>query len=364
MAKSLFGGRKADALIPASNPASFAALFDPDAEQWSMLDLDDIEIQKQSREVFDEDSIAELARSIESIGQAVPVMVRRAAAGAEKPYILVAGERRCRALRLLGKTQVRAIIRTLDALEAAAIQAAENIHRENLTQMEQARMVAQMVETLGSAEAAARHFGKSPGWVSQQTMLLNLPPVTQRIVDENVSADLAVIAAVATVERTSGPEAAAQSVEKIKAAPKGKARDIAREAAREAKSKPSSAGNGKAASVAPADNARRTLAASPVDRLATFLVQPRKSPAEKEEIDQWLADLSGADLEAIRAHLRGFYANGERDRMNPGPAFMRGIEDGVFSAWGRGSVAAVAWLHGVAGRPFDEGDILLAALTV
>jgi ParB family chromosome partitioning protein len=350
MAKSLFGGRKADTSLPAAPTASFAALFDPDAEQWSLIDLDDIEVRAQSRTEFDADSLAELAQSIADIGQAVPVMVRRAEPGADKPYVLVAGERRCRALRLLGREQVRAIIRTMDESNAAAIQAAENIHRENLSQIEQARMVDAMVKKLGTAEAAAKHFGKSPGWVSQQVMLLNLPAVAQSVVDSNISADIAVIAAVASVERTAGAEAAARSVEKIKTAPKGKAREVAREAARAAKAP-------KAAPAAP--KARKAL--KPIEHLREFLCDMDHAP-ELDEITAWISELSPDALRDITAHLQAHHGHGAQQRLAPGAEVLRGIEDARFASWGLGAAALVAWVHGVAGRPFDLADVLTTAL--
>ncbi|CAZ90400.1 Plasmid partitioning protein parB [Thiomonas arsenitoxydans] len=368
MAKSLFGGRKADALIPASNPASFAAMFDPNADQWSLLDLDDIEIRAQSRQEFDAESIAELARSIADIGQAVPVIVRRAEAGAALPYVLVAGERRCRALRELGREQVRAVIRTISDTDAAAIQAAENIHRENLSQMDQARMVAQMAETLGSAEAAARHFGKSPGWVSQQMMLLNLPPVAQTVVDDNLSSDLAVIAAVSTVERQSGATAAAEVVRQLKAAPKGKAREVARSAARTAKDAKGREG-ARAALVKPAGvdtSAGRAGAGDesgevdPVMVLHVYLLRIERDRS-REGVNAWLRSLPEGRADAISAHLRAYYAQGEHCCLKPAETLVKFVRDGVFSGWGKQGAAMVAWVNGLAGRPFDVIDILLSA---
>ncbi|OZB55736.1 MAG: hypothetical protein B7X43_00045 [Thiomonas sp. 15-63-373] len=368
MAKTLFGGRKADALIPASNPASFAAMFDPNADQWSLIDLDDIEIRAQSRQEFDAESIAELARSIADIGQAVPVIVRRADADAAQPYVLVAGERRCRALRELGRDQVRAVIRTMSDIDAAAIQAAENIHRENLSQMDQARMVAQVIEKLGSAEAAARHFGKSAGWVSQQTMLLNLPPVAQTVVDDNLSSDLAVIAAVSTVERQSGATAAAEVVKQLKAAPKGKAREVARSAARTAKDTKGREGT-RAAKAKPAqvdasahgeDTGDEGGAVDPVMVMHVYLLRIEHYK-DREGVDAWLRSLPDGRAEAISAHLRAYYAQGEHCRLNPAEKLVKFVRDGVFSGWGKQGAAMVAWVNGLAGRPFDVIDILLSA---
>lgn len=359
MAKSLFGGRKADALIPTSNPASFAALFDPNADQWSLLDLDDIEIRAQSRQEFDADSIAELARSIADIGQAVPVIVRRAGEGEALPYVLVAGERRCRALRELGRAQVRAVIRTISDTDAAAIQAAENIHRENLSQMDQARMVAQMVEKLGSAEAAARHFGKSAGWVSQQTMLLHLPPVAQTVVDENLSSDLAVIAAVSTVERASGADAASEVIEQIRAAPKSKAREVARGAARKAKEAKATDVERKARAQ-PAAAGDASAEVDPVIVLDAYLL---RMPEDENRggVDAWLRGLPDRRADDIGKHLREYYAYGEHCRLNPGATLVKHLREGIFTGWGRQGAAAVAWLHGLAGRPFDVADIILIA---
>lgn len=368
MAKTAFPRKSAAAeaapSIPLSNPGSFAAMFDPNAEAWSLIDLDDIEIRPQHRTEFNDDSLRELASSIDACGQIDPMVVRRATAGAAKPYVLVTGERRYRALRLLGRSQGRAVLRTLTDQEADAIQAAENIHRENLSQMDQARMVDKAVRDLGSVEAAARHFGKSAGWVSQQTMLLTLPAVTQRIVDENVSSDLAVIGAVASVEKKSGPEAAAAVVHKIKAADgKSAKRDIARNAAQKAKAEASA--KKPAGRTAPKTAARPAKAPpklDPLQLLGQYMAGHTKAP-ERDAVQTWVDELDDSVRIVIDRALLSNHAAGKNDRLNPGPTFVKSLDDGRFTSFGKGAAYSVAWLHGLVDRQYDLVDVLHGALT-
>jgi ParB family chromosome partitioning protein len=128
---------------------------------------------KQPRRRFDEDSLQALAGSLGEHGVLQPVLVRPTAGGG---YELVAGERRWRAARLAGLTSIPAIVREREdaqALEAALV---ENMAREDLNPIEEARACAALVEELGlTREDVGRRVGRSRVAVSNLVRLLDLP---------------------------------------------------------------------------------------------------------------------------------------------------------------------------------------------
>lgn len=112
--------------------------------------------QHQPRQRFDDESIAQLAASIESAGLMQPIVVRPGASGFE----LVAGERRWRAFQSLGKTEIPAIVRAVDHQTAAEWALIENLQREDLDPLERADGLARLMEEFGlSASEAARQVG-------------------------------------------------------------------------------------------------------------------------------------------------------------------------------------------------------------
>ncbi len=128
----------------------------------------------QPRTRFDADSIAALAESIAAVGVVQPLIVRPLGDGR---YELVAGERRWRAAQSAGLETVPALIRDQDEpgrLETALI---ENVAREDLNAVEEARACATLVEDLGiSKEELARRLGRSRPAISNLIRLLDLPP--------------------------------------------------------------------------------------------------------------------------------------------------------------------------------------------
>ena len=128
----------------------------------------------QPRQRFDEPALAALADSVRERGVLQPVLVR--AAGAAR-YELIAGERRWRAAQLAGLATIPAIVRAADddgaSLELALI---ENMVREDLNPVEQARACATLVEDLGlTREAVGLRVGRSRAAISNLVRLLDLP---------------------------------------------------------------------------------------------------------------------------------------------------------------------------------------------
>jgi ParB family transcriptional regulator, chromosome partitioning protein len=127
----------------------------------------------QPRRRFDEEALLGLAESLRERGVLQPVLVRPVPGGT---YELVAGERRWRAARLAGMAEIPAIVRErgdADALEAALV---ENMAREDLNPVEEARACAALVEELGlTREGVGRRVGRSRVAVSNLMRLLDLP---------------------------------------------------------------------------------------------------------------------------------------------------------------------------------------------
>jgi ParB family transcriptional regulator, chromosome partitioning protein len=134
---------------------------------------------RQPRQVFDEESLAELAHSIREFGVLQPVVVRRRDAG----YELVMGERRLRAAVVAGLQAIPAIVR--DTEDDAMLRDAllENIHRAALNPLEEAAAYQQLLEEFSTThDELAQRIGRSRPQISNTIRLLNLPvPVQRRV---------------------------------------------------------------------------------------------------------------------------------------------------------------------------------------
>jgi ParB family chromosome partitioning protein len=143
--------------------------------------------REQPRKQFDEDALAELADSIAQHGVLQPLLVRPLLIGG---YQLVAGERRWRAARLAGLTEVPVVIRGMDDREAAELAMIENLQREDLNPIEEAKGFQTLIETYGmTQEEAAKVVNKSRPAVANALRLLQLPdPVTEMVLAGRLSA--------------------------------------------------------------------------------------------------------------------------------------------------------------------------------
>lgn len=138
---------------------------------------------RQPRTVFDEEALAELVFSIKEIGLLQPVVVRRASNG----YELIAGERRLRASKEAGLTEIPAIIRDTDDDDLLRDALLENLHRANLNALEEAAAYEQLLSDFGcTQEQLAQRIGRSRPQVSNTLRLLKLPPNVQRRVAAGV----------------------------------------------------------------------------------------------------------------------------------------------------------------------------------
>jgi ParB family chromosome partitioning protein len=134
----------------------------------------------QPRVHFDEESLAELAASVREIGVLQPVLVRP---GAEDgTYELIAGERRWRAARRAGLAVIPAIVRTTDDLGSVERALVENLHRQDLTPLEEASAYQQLIEDFSlTHEQVASRVGKSRSAISNTLRLLSLPAAIQAL---------------------------------------------------------------------------------------------------------------------------------------------------------------------------------------
>jgi ParB family chromosome partitioning protein len=144
--------------------------------------IDDIKPNSaQPRRHFEEESLEELASSILKYGLIQPIMVKRGGAG----YELVAGERRWRAARKAGLREIPSIIRDVSAEENALFALIENIQREDLNPMEEARAYRGIMDDYGfTQEDVSKSVGKSRPYVANTLRLLKLPERVREYISE------------------------------------------------------------------------------------------------------------------------------------------------------------------------------------
>lgn len=160
-------------------PTPAAAATAPPGESVLKVEVGKIRANRfQPRTKFEQEALEDLVASIRAHGIIQPLTVRRAADG--KGYELIAGERRLRAARELGLPTVPAIVRAAedhDALELALI---ENLQREDLNPIEEARGYEQLMKRFGlTQEVTAQRVGKNRATVTNALRLLTLPEEAQ-----------------------------------------------------------------------------------------------------------------------------------------------------------------------------------------
>lgn len=128
--------------------------------------------EAQPRQSFKEDTIKELAESIEKNGLLQPIVVRPMEKG---KYQIIAGERRYRAFKKLGRTMIPAIVRDYEDEEVDKLQLVENVQREDLNPYDEAIAYLKLKEKYGlKQDDIAKAVGKSRPYISNMTRLLSL----------------------------------------------------------------------------------------------------------------------------------------------------------------------------------------------
>ncbi len=136
----------------------------------------------QPRKIFDSDGLQELAASIQNYGILQPLTVRRR----NGEYELVAGERRLRAAKLAGLTEVPCILLTVDEQQSSMVALVENLQRRDLDYIEEAEGLARLMRQYGlNQEQAAAKVGKSQSAVANKLRLLRHSPAVLAALREN-----------------------------------------------------------------------------------------------------------------------------------------------------------------------------------
>jgi ParB family chromosome partitioning protein len=171
-------GRGLDAILSVSGEGTKAS-----ADQLRELPVELIVANpKQPRRRFDEEALRALAGSLGERGVLQPVLVRAKPGGT---YELVAGERRWRAARIAGLEKIPALVRPRGDAEALELALIENMAREDLSPIEEARACAALVEELGlTREEVGRRVGRGRVAVSNLIRLLDLPDETIELLED------------------------------------------------------------------------------------------------------------------------------------------------------------------------------------
>lgn len=157
-----------------------------DVSRETLLRISEIEPNReQPRKEFNSDSLDELADSIREHGLIQPVIVVKK----EDYYMIVAGERRWRAAKIAGLKKIPAIIKKYDEREIDEIALIENIQREGLNPIEEARGMATLIEKYGlKQEDIAKRISKSRPYIANTLRLLKLPlEIQEFLVNEDLS---------------------------------------------------------------------------------------------------------------------------------------------------------------------------------
>ncbi|MBV9670774.1 MAG: ParB/RepB/Spo0J family partition protein [Acidobacteriales bacterium] len=186
-------GRGLETLLPTRKPSPAATAPAPaplpSSHEGAALELDITRIDPnpyQTRSAYDEAALTELANSIQASGVIQPVIVRPHGDGR---YHLIAGERRWMASQRIGKTTIPAIVKHVSPEKAMEMTIVENLQREDLNPMEQARAYERLGREFSlTQEEMARRTGKERASVANFLRLLKLPePVQQKLAGGEIS---------------------------------------------------------------------------------------------------------------------------------------------------------------------------------
>ena len=168
-------GRGLDALLAGTDEAA------PSGEQLQTISIDRLRPGKyQPRTRMDAESLAELALSIREQGIMQPILVRPVEGGR---FEIVAGERRWRAAQQAGLREIPALVKNVPDQSALAVALIENIQREDLNPLEEARGLQRLVDEFGlTHDTAAKAIGRSRSAVSNLLRLNSLAPPVQEYV--------------------------------------------------------------------------------------------------------------------------------------------------------------------------------------
>lgn len=138
----------------------------------------------QPRKTFAESELADLAASIKEKGVLQPILLR-SVSGRAYSYEIVAGERRFRAAKMAGLSEIPALVKTLDDANSMEIALIENVQRENLNPIEEARAYKNLMECCDyELPDVVRLIGKSESYIRNMLRLTSLPESVQGLVEQ------------------------------------------------------------------------------------------------------------------------------------------------------------------------------------
>lgn len=169
-------GRGFDALVPVG--LDVAQVSAAPTERIHKLAIDIVRPKAdQPRKYFDEESLKNLANSIREHGIMQPLVVVEVE---QNLYAIIAGERRWRAAKIVGLTEVPVVVRTASDLQQVELALLENVQREDLSPLETAHTVERLHREFGqSYEQIAKRLGKAPTTIANIVRLLSLPTLMQ-----------------------------------------------------------------------------------------------------------------------------------------------------------------------------------------
>lgn len=181
MAKKRGLGKGLSALIPDEPIEEFLDIGEV-KEAITNIDISLIKPNKnQPRKEFEKEGLEELSHSIKNYGIIQPIIVRKV----ENQYEIVAGERRWKASQLAGLKEIPCLVRDVEDIEAMKLALIENIQREDLNPIEEARAFKELMDKYQlKQEELSQVVGKSRSYIANTLRLLNLDNETQNLVEE------------------------------------------------------------------------------------------------------------------------------------------------------------------------------------
>jgi ParB family chromosome partitioning protein len=173
-------GKGLQALLPEKK--TLAWKVEQDGQVVSLISLDQILPNRyQPRTTFVEAELEELAQSVKEHGVLQPIVVRRKGDGM---YELIAGERRFRAAKIAGMTTIPSLVRNSNDEKALAVALVENIQRQNLNPMEEAKAYSRLMGDFGlTQDLVSRSVGKDRSSIANILRLLSLPKIVQQFIE-------------------------------------------------------------------------------------------------------------------------------------------------------------------------------------
>lgn len=191
-----------------------------------------IDVRPQVRTVFDDESIRELADDIGARGLLQPVLLNPHG----NRFTLIAGERRVRACKVAGLSDIPALITKASSADSLLMQLAENIQREDLDLTDQVKAIRALHDSLKSVQAVADTIKKSPPWVSKRLALSHddFAHVARRLMEDGITEDVEILNTLSHIDAINWPAAQQQN----KAIREGTAtRETVRQALKDLKAK-------------------------------------------------------------------------------------------------------------------------------